>query len=274
MFWFTLCLILTAAIAALCVWRLYLDQGWRRDLRYFNRHGKNRPSENRETQDAAKPLSGAKPNFNSSRAETREADESRAVYERTVEKLRELSPKRYRRLKPEIPPGHHHDSLPIFSVQPQQTSETQQETQQNGEHGFQTASDTSADAPAPPPEIITEDEINRSRRKTVQEILEEEYARIRESEAAAAEKESGNDGAAAETPHPPAPDAPVIKPDEIVRFKRKTVQEILEEENALIRESEAAEKNAEAQDPPPQPPPPDAPVITDTELGTASNASR
>ncbi|HFC8537800.1 TPA: cell division protein FtsK, partial [Neisseria bacilliformis] len=274
MFWFTLCLILLAALAALCLFRLYLDRIWQRDLRYLNRHEHGRPSENGPSQDI-KTVWGAKPNFNSSRAETREADESRAVYERTVEKLRELSPKRYRRLKPEIPPEHdNHDSLPIFSAQAAQTPEQAAEKEQ--ETAFQTASEDGGAAVArpdgePAAERITEDETGRRKRQSVQEIIAEEFARTGEAEQADAEE---NPSAAADpaeaAPHAPDPDAPVITPDEIGRFKRKSVQEIIEEEFARTREGEAA-KDGENSEPeteaPPHAPAPDAPVITEAELG-------
>ena len=274
MFWFILCLILLAALAALCLFRLYLDRIWQRDLRYLNRHEHGRPSENGPSQDI-KTVWGAKPNFNSSRAETREADESRAVYERTVEKLRELSPKRYRRLKPEIPPEHdNHDSLPIFSAHADQTPEQAAEKEQ--ETVSQTVSEDDGAAAArpdgePAAERITEDETSRSKRQSVQEIIAEEFARTGEAEQADAdENPSAAPDPAEAAPHAPDPDAPVITPDEIGRFKRKSVQEIIEEEFARTHEGEAAE-DGEGGEPeteaPPHAPAPDAPVITEAELG-------
>ena len=260
MFWFILCLILLAALAALCLFRLYLDRIWQRDLRYLNRHEHGRPSENGPSQDI-KTVWGAKPNFNSSRAETREADESRAVYERTVEKLRELSPKRYRRLKPEIPPEHdNHDSLPIFSAHADQTPEQAAEKEQ--ETVSQTVSEDDGAAAArpdgePAAERITEDETSRSKRQSVQEIIAEEFARTGEAEQADADE---NPSAAPDQteapPHAPAPDAPVITEAELGRFKREPAESIIE------KTSPEAETRKPA---------PDAQIITLEELQRAQS---
>ena len=117
MFWIIVSILLLIAVAALIGWRFYLDRQWQRELRYFNRHENAPPL---ESGGEAKAVYGAKPNLNNSRHNRRDADESRAVYERTVEKLREVAPKRYRKLNAADAEGspqteHFHD-LPIFPL--------------------------------------------------------------------------------------------------------------------------------------------------------------
>ena len=95
MFWIIVSILLLIAVAALVGWRFYLDRQWQRELRYFNRHENAPPL---ESGGEAKAVYGAKPNLNNSRHNRRDADESRAVYERTVEKL----PMRKVRRRPNI----------------------------------------------------------------------------------------------------------------------------------------------------------------------------
>ena len=127
MFWIIVSILLLIAVAALIGWRFYLERQWQRELRYFNRHENAPPP---ESGGEAKAVYGAKPNLNNSRHNRRDADESRAVYERTVEKLREVAPKRYRKLNAADAEGspqteHFHD-LPIFAAsRPQEADEAE-----------------------------------------------------------------------------------------------------------------------------------------------------
>ena len=282
MFWIAASLILLAALAALLGWRFYLDREWQRELRYYNRHEGERPSENGSGGRAAKALYGAAPNLNNSRSRSRAADESRAVYERTVEKLREVSPKRYRRLNAaaqaeEEGGGHRFDDLPIFSAAREEADDTV----------FQTASAPEEQSP-PQSEPAGETAAQRPSENPVAPSDTDAAEQTEQAGADAQAEPAAPDTADTERlisppededppPPAPAPDAEVITEAEIGRFKRKTVQEIIDEtfahthSGSLPEDEDGAAADGliappEDEDPPPHAPAPDAPVITEAEV--------
>ena len=267
MFWIAASLILLAALAALLGWRFYLDREWQRELRYYNRHEGERPSENGSGGRAAKALYGAAPNLNNSRSRSRAADESRAVYERTVEKLREVSPKRYRRLNAaaqaeEEGGGHRFDDLPIFSAAREEADDTV----------FQTASAPEEQSP-PQSEPAGETAAQRPSENPVAPSDTDAAEQTEQAGADAQAEPAAPDTADTERlisppededppPHAPAPDAPVITEAEVERFKREPAEAIIEKispepENEAVRR-----------------PPPDAEVITLDDIRRIQSAAQ
>ncbi|MDO4247617.1 MAG: DNA translocase FtsK [Neisseria sp.] len=119
MLWILLFLIL-CIIASLLWVRHQQDREWQREVAYFRRHESGRPAPLPENVKEARDIRGANPNLQNSRSNQKAAEESRAVYTRTVEKLREVAPKRnHQKLDALLgkldPDAHSVDELPIFA---------------------------------------------------------------------------------------------------------------------------------------------------------------
>ena len=189
MFWIIVSILLLIAVAALVGWRFYLDRQWQRELRYFNRH-------------------------------------ENAVYERTVEKLREVAPKRYRKLNAADAEGspqieHFHD-LPIFAAsQPQGAEEAENPP---AEENVQTASQAEIPETVQTPEAESEAEQEAALQPETPAEAVPVYsaaaadAADAETDIENAESESETDAEVRKTA--PPPDAEVITADEIGHFKR------------------------------------------------------
>ena len=270
MFWIIVSILLLIAVAALVGWRFYLDRQWQRELRYFNRHENAPPL---ESGGEAKAVYGAKPNLNNSRHNRRDADESRAVYERTVEKLREVAPKRYRKLNAADAEGspqteHFHD-LPIFAAsQPQKAEEAEEAKNPPVEENVQTASQAETAETVQTPEAESEAEQEAALQPLAEAVpvysAAADDAADAETDIENAESESEPDAEVRKTA--PPPDAEVITADEIGHFKRKSVQEIMAEEFEYTHRGDPADEAAEMEGPPSKPAA-DAEVITEAEVG-------
>ena len=270
MFWIIVSILLLIAVAALVGWRFYLDRQWQRELRYFNRHENAPPL---ESGGEAKAVYGAKPNLNNSRHNRRDADESRAVYERTVEKLREVAPKRYRKLNAADAEGspqteHFHD-LPIFAAsQPQKAEEAEEAKNPPVEENVQTASQAETPETVQTPEAESEAEQEAALQSLAEAVpvysAAADDAAEAETDIENAESESEPDAEVRKTA--PPPDAEVITADEIGHFKRKSVQEIMAEEFEYTHRGDPADEAAEMEGPPSKPSA-DAEVITEAEVG-------
>ena len=119
MLWILLTLIL-CIIASLLWIRYQQDKEWQREVAYFRRHESGRPAPLPENIKEARDIRGANPNLQNSRSNQKAAEESRAVYTRTVEKLREVAPKRnHQKLDALLgkldPDAHSVEELPIFA---------------------------------------------------------------------------------------------------------------------------------------------------------------
>ena len=270
MFWIIVSILLLIAVAALVGWRFYLDRQWQRELRYFNRHENAPPL---ESGGEAKAVYGAKPNLNNSRHNRRDADESRAVYERTVEKLREVAPKRYRKLNAADAEGspqteHFHD-LPIFAAsQPQKAEEAEEAKNPPVEENVQTASQAETPETVQTPEAESEAEQEAALQPLAEAVpvysAAADDAADAETDIENAESESEPDAEVRKTA--PPPDAEVITADEIGHFKRKSVQEIMAEEFEYTHRGDPADEAAEIEETPSKPAA-DAEVITEAEVG-------
>ena len=128
MLWTLLLILLLAAIAAVLWMRRQQEREWLRELTYLSRH-ETQPAFSPEDM-AAKPpktLRGVDPNLQNTRQSHKAAEEARAVYDKTVAKLRELSPKHSRKLdatsgKSTPHPSDNLDDLPIFAAPTQDSS--------------------------------------------------------------------------------------------------------------------------------------------------------
>jgi S-DNA-T family DNA segregation ATPase FtsK/SpoIIIE len=128
MLWTLLLILLLAAIAAVLWMRRQQEREWLRELTYLSRH-ETQPAFSPEDM-AAKPpkaLRGVDPNLQNTRQSHKAAEEARAVYDKTVAKLRELSPKHSRKLdatsgKNTLQPNDNLDDLPIFAAPTQDAS--------------------------------------------------------------------------------------------------------------------------------------------------------
>ena len=122
MLWIALILVLII-LAALLVIRHKQEKEWLLEMAYLRRHENGGPAPLPEHIKEAKDIRGANPNLQNSRNSQQAAAESRAVYERTVEKLREIAPKRSQKkldaLLGKLDPNEQADlaELPIFSGQ-------------------------------------------------------------------------------------------------------------------------------------------------------------
>ncbi len=119
MLWILLILILCIIVSLLWI-RHQQDKEWRREVAYFRRHENGRPAPLPENIKEARDIRGANPNLQNSRSSQKAAEESRAVYTRTVEKLREVAPKRnHQKLDALLgkldPDAHSIEELPIFA---------------------------------------------------------------------------------------------------------------------------------------------------------------
>ena len=122
MLWILFSLVLIVIIALLWV-RHKQEKEWLLEMTYLRRHESGGPAPLPEHIKEAKDIRGANPNLQNSRNNQQAAAESRAVYERTVEKLREIAPKRSQKkldaLLGKLDPNEQADiaELPIFSGQ-------------------------------------------------------------------------------------------------------------------------------------------------------------
>ena len=119
MLWILLTLIL-CIIASLLWLRRQQDREWQREVAYFRRHESGQPAPLPENVKEARDIRGANPNLQNSRSSQQAAEESREVYTRTVEKLREVAPKRSHQkldaLLGKLNPNEHSvEELPIFA---------------------------------------------------------------------------------------------------------------------------------------------------------------
>ncbi|MDO5059204.1 MAG: hypothetical protein Q4D82_04595, partial [Neisseria sp.] len=93
----TMWMILSAVLALVTAyvgWQLRQSKkDWEIEELYYRRHEEPLPEGGE-----AKEIYGADPNVSNSRQERKEAEKSREVYERTVEKLKTHAPKTFRRL--------------------------------------------------------------------------------------------------------------------------------------------------------------------------------
>ena len=132
MFWIIVLILLSAGIGALLWWRKQQEQEWMMELTYLSRH-ENQDLPDNEAEEAPDPsvraIRSVKPNVNNTRQEHRSAEESKAIYEQAVEKIRALSPKMSRKFAPledkeAASEKHSLDDLPIFATT-QATEDTQ-----------------------------------------------------------------------------------------------------------------------------------------------------
>lgn len=116
-------IILLAAIAGALWWRRQQEQEWLRELTYLSRHEAGAaPAADGVKQ--PKVLHGVDPNLQNVRQSHKAAEEAKAVYDKTVAKLRALSPKHSRKL--DATSGRQTDrqaddgleELPIFAAAP------------------------------------------------------------------------------------------------------------------------------------------------------------
>lgn len=119
MLWTVLLIILIAAIGGLLWFRQRQEREWQMEMTYLRRHENERPDLPDNVREA-KEIRGAGPNLQNSRDTRKAAEASQAVYERTVEKLREIAPKRVRKLDAlmgKLNPEEQGklDELPIFA---------------------------------------------------------------------------------------------------------------------------------------------------------------
>ena len=135
MLWILLTLIL-CIIASLLWVRRQQDREWQREVAYFRRHESGQPAPLPENIKEARDIRGANPNLQNSRSSQQAAEESREVYTRTVEKLREVAPKRSHQkldaLLGKLNPNEHSvEELPIFAGRADAESLTFAEVEEN-----------------------------------------------------------------------------------------------------------------------------------------------
>ena len=117
-------IILLAAIAGALWWRRQQEQEWLRELTYLSRHEAGADAASTEGAKAAKVLRGVDPNLQNVRQSHKAAEEAKAVYDKTVDKLRALSPKHSRKLdatsgrKSDTAADDGLEELPIFAAAP------------------------------------------------------------------------------------------------------------------------------------------------------------
>ncbi|MDO5638813.1 MAG: DNA translocase FtsK [Neisseria sp.] len=125
MLWTLLMIILLAAIAGTLWWRRRQEQEWLRELTYLSRHEAGADAVSvAEGVKQPKVLRGAEPNLQNVRQSHKAAEEAKVVYDKTVAKLRALSPKHSRKL--DATSGRRADEqaddgleeLPIFAAAP------------------------------------------------------------------------------------------------------------------------------------------------------------
>lgn len=133
MLWTFLLIVLLCAIAGVLWVRHRQEQEWLRELTYLSRHEADGasplPEEGREK--SAKVLRGVDPNLKNTRQSHRAAEEAKAVYDKTVEKFRALSPKHSRKLdatsgarKEQAEEDESINELPIFAAAHKAVSES------------------------------------------------------------------------------------------------------------------------------------------------------
>ncbi|MDO4226815.1 DNA translocase FtsK [Neisseria sp.] len=127
MLWTFLLIVLLCAIAGVLWVRHRQEQEWLRELTYLSRHEAEAEVEPAPETGGAKPpktLRGVDPNLQNTRQSYRAAEEAKAVYDKTVEKFRALSPKHSRKLdatsgaKRETQQEDDFNELPIFAAAP------------------------------------------------------------------------------------------------------------------------------------------------------------
>ncbi|MFV2030234.1 DNA translocase FtsK [Neisseria sp. S1] len=123
MLWIFLLIILVGAIACVLWVRHRQEQEWMRELTYLSRHENGEKNSGAAEMKPAKEIRGADPNLQNIRQSHKAAEEARQVYEKTVAKLRELSPKHSRKLDAisgrNMPSENDNlDDLPIFAALP------------------------------------------------------------------------------------------------------------------------------------------------------------
>ncbi|OSI14715.1 DNA translocase FtsK [Neisseria dumasiana] len=127
MLWTFLLIVLLCAIAGVLWVRHRQEQEWLRELTYLSRHEAGdvpSPSVDGHVK-PAKVLRGVDPNLKNTRQSHRAAEEAKAVYDKTVEKFRALSPKHSRKLdatsgkrKDQPEDDESINELPIFASAP------------------------------------------------------------------------------------------------------------------------------------------------------------
>ncbi|OSI15215.1 cell division protein FtsK [Neisseria dentiae] len=127
MLWTFLLIVLLCAIAGVLWVRHRQEQEWLRELTYLSRHEAEAEAEPAPEAGGGKPpkaLRGVDPNLQNTRQSYRAAEEAKAVYDKTVEKFRALSPKHSRKLdatsgaKRETQQEDDFNELPIFAAAP------------------------------------------------------------------------------------------------------------------------------------------------------------
>ena len=252
-------------MAALLWWNHKQEQEWQQDLAYLNRHETAQVGEPGEEFKPAKPLRGAEPNLKDSRQQYKVAEESRQVYERTVEKLIEAFPKKRHRLlesnkKKALPPEDSTD-MPLFAAA---TAE------ELAEQRFQEVGDFAAAHADPalkaeePKAIVEQTEAEKAQNAAFQTAPQEEAEVITLEEAIRGLSEPlvkpemlAERDWADEIPAPaaqPSADLPVITLEEATR----TLHEELKEKS---RPKPVYEAGMLPDDVPPQAPAADLPVI-------------
>ncbi|MBF0803690.1 MULTISPECIES: DNA translocase FtsK [unclassified Neisseria] len=101
MLWTFLLIVLLFAIAGALWVRHRQEQEWLRELAYLSRHEADAEAAPEPEAGGSKPpkaLRGVDPNLKNTRQSYRAAEEAKAVYDKTVEKFRALSPKHSRKL--------------------------------------------------------------------------------------------------------------------------------------------------------------------------------
>ncbi|WP_274571417.1 DNA translocase FtsK [Neisseria leonii] len=238
MLWIVL-IVLLAAMAALLWWNHKQEQEWRQDMAYFNRHETAQVSPPEADVKPAKMPRGADSNLQDSRSRQKTAHESRLVYERTMEKLLEISPKR-RRLaalnKQKTLPPEEDTGMPLFAAP----------HADGAADGFREIG-ISADDSHTAGQVAAGDGIQTASNGQVEIItLEEAMRSLREP--------SKPSIPAPDAYRSPSADLPVISLEEATRTLHEELQEKIQihpvVENAMV-----------AEDALPQPPSADLPVI-------------
>ncbi|MDO4997271.1 MAG: DNA translocase FtsK [Neisseria sp.] len=131
MWWFVLVFILLVAIVGLLEWKRRLQAAWEYEESFLNRHNQ----EQLPVHETADEIYGAAPNVSVAREETRTHERNRETYERAVEKMRDLRPKRFKQLNQLKNVGDELETkdaedLPIFAAAPKSLEQLNEEFQE------------------------------------------------------------------------------------------------------------------------------------------------
>lgn len=200
MLWTFLLIVLLCAIAGMLWVRHTQEQEWLRELTYLSRHeaGEVSSSQGLENTKPAKALRGVDPNLKNTRQSHRAAEEAKAVYDKTVEKFRALSPKHSRKLdatsgtrKEQFEDDESINELPIFASAPKAALKAdvaaEEEFQEVGDGAEAVESTEEQDAPI---RALKAQPLSREQAAAKAEPVERSVADTASSESAEAEEET------------------------------------------------------------------------------------